>query len=158
MPNNPVFSDKTELTRYIDEVQRLSDNRPAFGAFLSNPGDTYLSVNYLHIEEINQIVRYYRKELQRDDQEVAICIHKVAKYNDAGRKAGVSISFDRRASRWEYRTSYGTRAAYKHRPVPSHGNRLGSPSHCGVEFVEVLDELSARKFARQMAKNRFHVF
>ena len=154
----PTFSEKSELTHHIDEAQRYSDNRPAPAAFQRNPGETYLSVNSLEVEKLDDIARYYQVELQKDSLPVAICVHKVAVYNDAGQKAGARIVRNRMSDAWEYVAGGSVRPAYKHRPVPSHGARLPSPSHSGVEFLEILDELAERKFARLIAKKRkFHV-
>ena len=154
----PTFSEKSELTHHIDEAQRHSGNRAAPAAFQRNPGEAYLSVNSLEVEKLEDIARYYQAEIQMDDLPVAICSHKVAEYNDAGRKAGALIVRNNAGNAWEYVVNGGVRPAYKHRPVPPHGVRLPSPSHCGVEFLETLSELAERQFARLMAKKRkFHL-
>ena len=154
----PTFGERCELTRHIDEALRHSGNRVATVAFQRNPDEAFLSTNSLEVERLDDIVRYYQIEIQRDESPVAICVHKVAEYNDAGRKAGVRIYRNRATDMWEYDAGGSMKTAYKHRPVRTHGARLPSPSHCGVEFLEILDDLAERKFARLMAKKKkFHL-
>lgn len=155
----PKFTERSELSRFVEEAERLRNNRPSTSAFLPDPDEEYLSVNSLEIESTLEIAEYYRAVLQKNNQPVAMCIHKVARFNDAGRKAECQITWSRQNGRYEYQTPNGTQeAAYRQRPVPRHGSRRASPSHSGVEFVEVLDELRLKRFAREMAKRgRFHL-
>ena len=123
----PTFREKSELTRYIDDAQRLRDRRPAQGAFQRNPGESHLSVNSLEVESFDEIVRYYQIEIQNDDLPVAVCVHKVAQYNSAGRKAGALIT--KTDDVWEFAADENLKPAYRHRPIPSHNRRKPSLSH-----------------------------
>ncbi len=159
MAKKPSFGTKKELARHIRDDDRRAGNRPGIAAFLPLVGESYLSVNSTELETLDEISRYYRIELQGNRPGVAISVHKVVKYNDSGRKAGVAIVFDKAAARWDYLDSTGTKKpAYKHRAVSARAGRLGSSSHCGVEFVDVFDKHDAIKFARRMALGqKFHL-
>jgi hypothetical protein len=79
-------------------------------------------------------------------------------YNDAGKKFGVDVTYDHQDSNWQFRGRHGAlEEAYRHRPVLPHNNPVGSPSHCGVEFVRALSEHTASQFARRLARRRFHL-
>jgi len=160
----PSFSQKSELIRYVDEANRLSNNRPAVATFLpdppsAEPWNDHLSVNSLEVEDLKQIAAYHRWKWQDDNGAVALCIHKVHDYTDAGRKAGVDISYDKANAIWQFLDSTQKRGeAYKHRPVKAHGSPPhGSPSHCGVEFSREIKEHEAAKFARRLCRNKFHL-
>lgn len=153
----PKFAGKSELARYISPDQRLGGNRPAVAAFISNPMDDHLSVNSLEVEMLVEIAEYYRNEFQDGDGEVAICTHKIHKYNDVGRKSGATIQYNKSTSQWEFFKKHEFAPAYMHRPVRTHGSRSPSPSHCGVEFVANFDEIKEHNFARRMAKRpKYH--
>jgi hypothetical protein len=154
----PAFAERSELCRYIDELQRLSGNRPAPAAFMLNPGEDYLSVNLLGVETIRQIAAYYRVVLQRGGTSVAISKHKLAAYNAAAKKAGLLLAFDAKAGVWNFTGADGQPAeAYKLRVVAARQSRPGSPSHAGVEYLKLLDDLNAKKFARRMVRSKFHM-
>jgi len=160
---SPTFSARAQLVRYVDDANRLRGNRPAVATFLpdppsSNPDSDHLSVNSLEIESMKQIAEYHRSR-QGDNGQVALCVHKVFDYNEAGKKCGVRVFYDHEDSRWLFVGRRGAHEeAYRHRPVKAHDNPLGSPSHCGVEFVRALNDHTAAQFARRLAKRRFHSF
>ena len=153
MAKTPNFDQRSELTHYIDEDQRMSGRRPAVAAFLPNVEDDHLSANSLELERLDEIADYYREIFQDGEDDVALTVHKIADYNTCGNFAGAQIAYSRSTKRWEYQSPSGTREAYRHRPVRSRGSYSGSPSHCGVEFMDAIDQ---RKFSRRIAnKKRF---
>jgi hypothetical protein len=155
---------KSELAHYIDPLSRQGDNHAAFSAFLLNPRDrekpdeAHLSVNATEVETIAQIAGTYREMFQSGTGEVAICTHKVRRYVDCGRKAGIQITNPSNA--WVFQSSAGQLPAFRHRPghaVPRKGIPANK-SHCGVEFVRELNNLQERQFARRLAKKpKFHL-
>ncbi|MEQ9329149.1 MAG: hypothetical protein RJQ21_17845 [Rhodospirillales bacterium] len=153
-----VFRSKKELARYISEAERLGDGHAAITAFVANPGEDHLSVNYLELEGVDEISRYYGIVLQKNNNEVAICTHKVERYVSCGRGVNVKIEYKKNMD-WEVHGAGSIYPAFKHRPVaavPSKG-RPKSSSHCGVEFVCEMDELAKQNFARKLAKKpKFH--
>jgi len=162
----PKFSGKSELARYIGIEDRLSGNRPAVAAFLpdghtaeTTDPDEHLSVNSLEVESLSVIAAYHRWRAQEGAGDVALSVHKVHIYSETGKKAEVQVDYSRQALRWEFLAKNGSKEiAYRHRPVRRHSNPLGSPSHCGVEFVRAFSEYAATQFARRMsAKGKFHV-
>jgi len=159
----PKFGKRSELVRYIDEVHRLKDNRPSIGAFLqarsSDPDNDHLSVNSLEVESMKEIAAYHQWLWQSSQGPVALCIHKVHQYSEAGKRSGVQIAYDRQSSKWEFSTGEKQEEAYKHRPVRSVATHpRASPSHCGVEFVRILAEHGALKFARRLCTGRFQLY
>jgi hypothetical protein len=159
----PTFSARSSLARYVDEVNRLKDRRPAVAAFLpdppsADPTNDHLSVNSLEIESVKKIAAYHRWKWQDSGGKVALCVHKVHEYNDAANKCGVRVVYDREMSKWQFLFSAsGPEDAYKHRPVPMHNNPIGSPSHSGVEFARALKEHKAGQFARRLSGRKFHL-
>jgi hypothetical protein len=159
----PTFSAKSGLVRYVNDIHRLKNNRPAVASFLpdlpsANPADDHLSVNSLEAETIKEIAAYYRWKWQNGLGRVALCVHKVYEYSEAGKKGGVSITYSRGLSIWQFLSLAGKQeAAYKHRPVRRHDNPFGSPSHSGVEFVRALSEHGAACFARRLSGKKFHL-
>ena len=159
----PRFSAKSELVRYVDEINRLRNRRPAVAAFLpdppsADPANDHLSVNSLEVESIDEIAAYHRWKWQSNAGRVALCVHKVHDYNDAAKKSEVPVIYDPELSKWQF-SSGGSKLedAYRHRPVPMHNNPLGSPSHSGVEFARALKGHNAGKFARRLSGRRFHL-
>jgi hypothetical protein len=158
----PTFSAKSELVRYVDEVNRLGGSRPAVAAFLpdppsANPDSDHLSVNSLEVESLAEIGAYHRWRAQSDAGRVALCVHKVHDYIDAGKKCDVTITYDRQLSKFQFLSAAKLQDAFKHRPVAAHNNPVGSPSHSGVEFARVLKEHRAAQFARRLSGKRFHL-
>jgi hypothetical protein len=164
--NVPRFSAKARLVRYIDEINRLSGNRTSPAAFIDPPSgelDDHLSVNSLEAETLQQIARYHRWRAQGDRGKVALSEHKVHEYSDAAAKAEVTIYYDRHVSNWQF-SMQGTASedAYRHRSVKPHNSagsseRMGSPSHCGVEFKRAFSLHAAARFARRMGGKKFHL-
>lgn len=148
----PKFRTKSELTRYVDRDQRLPKNFPANDAFIASPGQSHLSVNSLEVEKLQQIAKRYRDKLQRDDEELAICIHKIFEYNASSRGTSANIRHNRSLDRWEF-TDRSNKAepAYRHRPS------FEGDSHCGIEFIRALSENEALKVARRLAKKKFRI-
>lgn len=158
----PRFAERSELLRYIDEDKRLRGNRPHVAAFLPDPPSAtpdkdYLSVNALELEAIDEIAGYHRMRMQNGEGKVALCAHKVSFYNDAARKCGIALSFDRESKTWVFIDRGKPLPAYAHHPR-ARTDQLKSPSHCGVEFTRGLrTEHEQAKFARRMTKVRFHL-
>lgn len=157
----PTFAARQQLARYIDEINRLSGNRPAPAAFmdLPSPGASNhrLSVNSLEVESIRQVAAYHRWRAAPANGRVALCVHKVHDYNEAAKKAGVTVSYNKSSSQWEFADRSRAEVAYRHRLVPAHNNPVGSPSHCGVEYLRIMKANDAAKFARRLTKARFHI-
>lgn len=158
---HPEFISSTRLTRYVDEDQREHDDRPAPAAFLPNPSEEvddanwHLSVNSLDIERLSAIAAYYQAVFAPNS--IAVCIHSANQYRQAASKVGVGTSWHGPNNRFEFvDRDMKARAAFRHRPNPRHGDRPASPSHCGVEFVRTMNELSMRSFARRLSRSRFH--
>lgn len=161
---DPIFYLSKELLRYVRAIHRLKGNRTADAAFLEDvPASEadkraeHLSVNYLALESMAKIADYYRNVLQDGNGDVAVCAVKISQFNAAGKKCGVDLQFDVNNSSWSFGGPRGRReVAYKHRPVPNNKG-FRSDSHCGVEFIRVLDAFGRSKFARQLGGRRFHV-
>jgi hypothetical protein len=152
----PTFKSNLELARYIDEDHRRGDHAiPA--AFLLDAKDrasseTYLSVNSLEVSSMKDIVDVHRRRVGRH-VDIAICCNKVNQYIQAGRRNGATIN-PATVHRWVFQGSAGWEAAFRHREILPHNS-----SHCGVEFVRILDEDKERRFARRMASSpRYHLF
>ena len=67
----PTFSAKSKLVRYVNEINRLSGNRPAVATFLpdppsANPANDHLSVNSLEVETMKEIAAYHRWKWQNN--------------------------------------------------------------------------------------------
>jgi hypothetical protein len=159
----PSFSGERELARFVHEVNRLSGNRTAAAEFiesvppLKERPKEYFSVNSLEVETLRTIADYYQDRFAKSTADIAICSTKVNDFNDAGKKSGVLLQYDKPTSSWQFVRPDGTREpAYKHRPNRS-SDDLKSESHCGVEFLRVLDENARAKFARRLGGRRFHL-
>jgi hypothetical protein len=162
----PKFAAKSRLLRYIGEDDRLSGNRPAVTAFEPDPllpgvdaNDQHLSVNSLEVETVDEIAAYHRLNWQANKGKVALSEHQVHHYTDAGRKCSAVIDYNQTDGVWEFVEKSQRFHAYRHRPVrPNKKNALGSASHCGVEFIRVLNSYHATRFAALLAKKgRFHL-
>jgi hypothetical protein len=158
----PQFALSKELVRYVPVANRLKNNRPAVVSFLdppsSDPDREYLSVNSLEIESLAAIADYYRSMWQNSHGDVSVCSLKVFDFNEAGKKSGVDLQFDRTTAKWHFGASGGIRQdAYKPHPRLASGAPQ-STSHCGVEFIRALkDDYHKLKFARRLAAKRFHI-
>jgi len=158
----PNFSERSALVRYVSEENRLKGRRPAVATFLPDPPSNtpekdYLSVNSLEVESIAIIATYHRQKWQSGNGKVALTLHKVFEYSNAGKKCGVSLIYNRAIRQWKFRNGTKEEDAYKHHPVLGSHLPLNSKSHSGVEFVRAMDEYSADKFARRMTGKRFHL-
>ena len=164
----PSFKAHTELARYISPDERRANKHAVPTAFLMNERDTlgdrqpYLSVNTRELEPIEAISEYYRTVFQNGPGEVAVCLHRVSKYVDEGRKFGLRIMWrgDNNLA-WVFDEEAVEAPAFRHRPVREDKMR-GSPaslSHCGVEFLRALTEVQQRNFARRMVQTpKFALF
>lgn len=113
-------------------------------------------MNLVGFETESEIVGYYREKFQGNSGKVAICVHRLHEYNDACDRTDIKVLYEATRSQWEFNKSGKAVAAYKHRPVTVKGGR-GSPSHSGVEYVSLFDELAAQKFTRRMCRKKFHL-
>jgi hypothetical protein len=157
----PSFKAHTELARYISPDERRANKHAVYTAFLMNDKDNFgerqshLSVNTRELEPIETISEYYQTVFQNGQGEVAICLHRVIKYVDEGRKFGLVIRWrgDNDLA-WVF-DDYAVEAlAFKYRPVredKGHGIPA-SLSHCGVEFLRALTDVQQRSFARRMVR------
>jgi hypothetical protein len=128
--------------------------RPASDVFRKNPDDTYLSVNLLGVESFAEIASYYRELFQGGTGRVAICENKLTEYNRACDGAGVRLTY-LTGEGWTFLDRSTTARAYERYPLPARQGLRASPSHSGVEYVRVFDELAENAFARRLAKKRF---
>jgi len=152
----PSFAEGRSLVRFIHPAQMEGD-RPSSTAFLAATDDSHLSVNSTEVEKISSIVKYYRTRFDQEGK-VSVALHKVAGYNDAAKKASVSLFQHPENGQWQFPEGNTVSDAYRHRPVSNKDPALTSPSHCGVECVRVLSETAARKMARLLAKGKVHSF
>jgi hypothetical protein len=149
------FSTRSVLLRYVGKAQRYSRRRPAPDVFRRNPDERYLSVNLLGVESSAEIASYYRELFQDGTGRVAICEHKLKQYNSACEGAGIRLTFVA-GEGWTFSdTNGGTARAYEPHPLPARQGLRASPSHSGVEYVRVFNELAENAFARRMAKKSF---
>jgi hypothetical protein len=100
------------------------------------------------------IADYHRIRAQKNEGKVALCAHKVSRYNIVAARCGIAVQYDQESEVWKFQDRGGLRDAYAHHP---RRDRLISESHCGVEFVRALTKHNEGKFARRMADRRFHV-
>lgn len=89
--SEPRFAANSELARYVSPLHLMKGGRVSSAAFLRNPGDEYLSVNSVEIDSLQEIAAHYRKDLQKDNQKVAIASLKIFAYNRGALKAGISV-------------------------------------------------------------------
>jgi hypothetical protein len=148
------FSTKSVLLRYVREAQRYTRRRPASDVFRRNPHERYLSVNLLGVESFAEIASYYRELFQDGTGRVAICENKLKQYNSACDEAGIRLTYVT-GDGWTFSDHDNTARAYERHPIPARQGSRGSPSHSGVEYVRVFDELAENAFARRLAKKRF---
>ncbi len=157
----PSFKANSELARYINPDERRGNKHAVHTAFLMNELDIFesrpphLSVNSKELEAIEDISEYYRTKFQNGHGEVAVCLHRVKKYVEEGRKFGLGIKWrgDNDLA-WVFDEDTGEAPAFKHRPVRENKKDgiPASPSHCGVEFLRALTEVQKRNFARRMVQ------
>ncbi|MBI2177110.1 MAG: hypothetical protein HYU38_02005 [Candidatus Tectomicrobia bacterium] len=114
-------------------------------------------MNNLDIETEDKAVAYYKQELENDGDGTAITKHMIEEYNSNASKCGVAVRLNRETSVFEFVGHGGSEQAYRHRPVLPLPYRMGSKSHCGVEFIRGFDDLAERRFSRRMARKRFHI-
>jgi hypothetical protein len=54
------------------------------------------------LEPIKRIAAYHRWKWQSDRGLVALSVHQVVEYTDAGRKCGINIIYDKPSSKWQF--------------------------------------------------------
>lgn len=148
-PPGPTFSEKSELVRYVLPVHRQGNRYPSSAAFELSARDLqspkpYLSVNSTEVSSVGEIAQGYRRDRQGGAGEVALCIHKVARYVEAAKDAGATVS--RAAHGYEFPDAGTMTGALQWRP-----NRPLNLSHSGVEVIRALNEAGKRAFAIRMA-------
>jgi hypothetical protein len=159
----PTFARKKELARYVSEGDRLGGNRTALTAFIdppaADPAKEYLSVNSLEVEKVTAIAEYYRQAFQGGVGDVSICTRTLEDYTDAGKKSDVQLLYDKPSGSWQFiGKSLRAEPAYTHRAVVKRPDGLKSPSHCGVDFVRMMNEHQRSKFARRLSGRRYHKY
>src|SRR5438876_6624087 len=117
----PIFSNKSELVRYVSEYNRTGKRASPAAFFPDPPSDKpkrdYLSVNSLEVESMQAIANYHREIWQNNVGKVALAAHKVFYYTETGRKCGLTIRFDRESSCYEFDEGNGKFSlAYEHVP------------------------------------------
>ena len=142
----PSFSATSMLARYVHPQYCKKGERLSPAVFLANPGEDHLSVNSMEVESLPTIADHYRRDLQKDDQKVAIACRKVYAYNKGTSVAGISVIWNKAAGKWMFRHEGVLTPAYKLRATPL------SRSHSGVEFIRAFHgEISKKRFSRKMA-------
>jgi hypothetical protein len=152
----PVFAENSGLCRYIDPGE-YRGKRVLWGAFMPNPGETYLSINSLEVEEKREICNYYAEAFQKGIGPVAVCMHSVKHYNELAKKASCTVIHSN--SQWMFTEPSGVSSpAYRHRPISKRPSYLfESWSHSGVEFIRALSDLQLRHLARRLAKKKAEI-
>lgn len=146
---SPEFDERSQLTRYVHESEKLRSGRIGTGVFAPNPGDKYLSVNSLEIDSIPQIADYYRSTFKCKSK-VNMVNKRVHEFLEAAEKASLPI-FVSEDGLCEFDGPRGRSPAFKHRPTKL------SQSHCGVEFIsEEIDPMIVKKIARRLRGSRPH--
>jgi len=141
----PSFSAQSTLARFVHPHFKKGE-RLSSAAFLPNPGEDHLSVNSLEVESLPTIAEHYRRDLQKDEQKVAIACRKVYAYNKGASVAGISVIRNQAIGKWMFLHEGAPTPAYKLRATPL------SMSHSGVEFIRAFhDEISKKRFSRRMA-------
>jgi hypothetical protein len=144
LPAEPLFRPNSELARYVPPHHIMKGGRVSSAAFLRDPGEDHLSVNSVEIESLPFIAEYYRKDLQKDDEAVAVSSLKILDYNKGASKGGIAVI--KSDQTWVFACQQSLLPAYKYRKTPL------SDSHCGVEFVRAFQsEVAEKRFARKMA-------
>jgi hypothetical protein len=140
------------LARYVDKGQLAGGRRATSAAFLTDADEDYLSVNSLELESTEQIADCYRLMFVRDASDVAVSLHTIDQYNKSSNAAGVTITYNNTASRWEFLKASNAAQAYTHEPKEKQRDRPASPSHCGAWYTKAFSGTQERKFTRRMAK------
>ncbi len=128
-------------------------HRVSSSAFHRDPGppkELYLSVNSLEVEPLADIAEYYRRIFRDSQGDVGVTVHQVRAYNAAARCATINVVYNKQEKIWEYASEDGNLPAYEYRPGRS-------PSHCGVEYVKYFRDIHERKFARHLARKKYHL-
>jgi hypothetical protein len=145
---SPTFGERTNLVRRIDPEHQLPGryiDSAAFYADLGPPRETYLSVNSTEIQKVRDIARRYAGTSNMAS--VAVGIFQIAVSNEAAKDSGVVVAKHSEFA-WSFDDSGRAAPAYHHRGYS------GNSSHCGIEFIRVMDDDTESRFARRMAKRR----
>lgn len=148
----PHFSEKSELTRFVEADYISSGGRVSLAAFLPKPDEAFLSVNSMELELIAVIAGIYHRKFGLATNDVPIAIRKVAKFNSVARSVGIAVTFNNEAQTWEFPSNGGSRVAYEHKKIK------GDHSHCGVMFISGhVDYATQKKIARRLTGKRPHL-
>lgn len=147
----PTFYRKGQFARYVDK-RELAGRRATSAAFLTDKAEEYLSVNSLELESSEQIANCYRKIFLSEGSDVGVTLHSIDQYNKSSNAAGVTVTYNKGSSRWEFVRAGTPSPAYTHEPIKKQRDRPPSPSHCGVWYTKSFSETQERKFARRMAR------
>ncbi len=145
--DKPTFKESCGLVRYIDLEFRNRNNRPATGAYQRKQNEDHLSVNSDEVETINQIAQTYATQFESGIRPVAVACPKVAEYNEAAIRVGITISFNTATKNWEFKDGGAPTEAYSHR------KKQDNKSHCGVEYVRVFDDRDDFRYAVRLARS-----
>lgn len=149
----PSFGTRSTLLRYIEPEHRLSGNYIDSAAFFADPGpprEEYLSVNSLEVEKVKDIASRFKAKRPAGG-DVAVGMFTVGACNMAARDALVDVRTHDELI-WSFPENGNLSAAYL-----AHCNS-SNPSHCGIEFVRILDDLAEHRFASRMTRHRYHLF
>jgi hypothetical protein len=143
-----MFGGRSKFSRHIELDQRLPRKRPAPAAFEPNPGDPHLSIHSLQVESKSSIARRY-KERQRGRGSVAMCVHSIYEYNSAAEGTPAQVIPSEDGINWFFLEGGKITAAYRQSGECA--------SHCGIEYIRVLDTHRMRQVARRLARRNFEV-
>lgn len=143
----PTFKERSVLFRYIDPEFRSRKNRPKAGSYQLSSAEKELSVNSGEMATTRQVAQVYADNFEGGQRPVALSGCRLAQYNDGGIASGAGITFNDKTMCWEFIESGNARDAYKHDP------KFNNPSHCGVQFLRILDDHKQFKFAVRLARS-----
>lgn len=148
----PSFRERSVLSRYIDREYRGKNNRPNPNAYRRTPNEKYLSVNSLEIQKRKQVAAIYAHIFENGNRPVAFAEPTVSNYNAAASEVGVTVDYNAHAGYWQFSENANATPAYLHHW------RENNESHCGVEFVRVLDDFKEFRFSLRMARSKTYKF
>lgn len=143
-----MFGGRSRFSRHIELEQRLPRRRPAPAAFEPNPEDKHLSIHCLQVESKASIARRY-KERQGGQGAVAMCIHTIYEYNEAAKGTLAQVTPSDDGKNWCFNENGKLSLAYR--------QSGDCKSHCGIEYVRVLDTHRMRQVSRRLAQRTFEV-
>lgn len=111
------------------------------------PKETYLSVNALGIESKEEIAKRYRDQFQGGKGIIRVAIHKLYEYAEASKGTAGAVSYNQSSRRYEF-----IEGGLAKQAVDQRGE---CASHCGIEYLRVLDELESLRVARRLSRKPF---